>query len=115
MNFNFSFKAETHVTKHWNTTLLTQLIQRVKVLLLAKRNAKMARVHGQLVHRRGISRRWGKMADQLVAEEIERDPVIVSSSQLATQLAHIKSERIVEVVRRDGEVKDVATLSHESS
>jgi hypothetical protein len=46
MNFNSSFEAKAHVTVERYVTLFAQLIESVEVLLLAKRHAKVTRVHG---------------------------------------------------------------------
>src|ERR1035437_2521733 len=55
------------------------------------------------------------MADQLVTKKIQRDTVVVPTSQLATQLGHVKLQRFIEIEGRDGQVKNVAAFSHRSS
>ena len=55
------------------------------------------------------------MADQLVAEEVDRDAVGVAPGQLAAQCADVERLRLVQVVDRDGQMEDVAALSHETA
>ena len=54
------------------------------------------------------------MADQLVAEEIERDAVGVATRQLAAEGPDVELLGLIEVVDRDGQVEDVAAFPHEA-
>ncbi len=57
--------------------------------------------------------RFTEMTDQLVPEEVERYAVVVATSQLAAQLGDVELHRLIKVVGRDGEVKNVTVFSHD--
>ena len=48
------------------------------------------------------------MAHQLVAEEVERDAVVVAAGQVAAEPVDVEVVGLVEVAGRDGEVEDVS-------
>ena len=52
------------------------------------------------------------MADQLITEEVEGDPIGVPPRQLAPQLADVEVLGLFEVVRRYRQMKGVPTFSH---
>ena len=52
------------------------------------------------------------MADDLIAEEIERDAVIVAPRQLAAQLRHVEVEGRVEVGAGDRKVERIVAVAH---
>jgi hypothetical protein len=112
VHFDTTLETKADVGEEWHVALLTKLIELIKVALLAERDAEVPRVHGQLTHGHSLGRGLAEMTHQLVAEEVERYAVVVATSEFATQLGDVELDRLIEVVGRDGEVKDVVTLSH---
>ena len=55
------------------------------------------------------------MADQLVAEEVDRDAVGVPPGQLAAERADVERLCLIEVVDRDRQMEDVAALPHDTA
>ena len=58
----------------------------------------------------GLAR--GQVAHDLVAEEVQGDPVVVAPGELAAQLGDVEVLRRIQVVRGDGQVEDVGSGSH---
>ena len=52
------------------------------------------------------------MTDDLIAEKVEGDTVLVASSELATQLRDVEGYGLVKVVGRYGQMEDVSSFSH---
>ena len=78
-------------------------VQRLEVGRLAERHAEVPRV--QALRLGGLL--LGQVADDLVAEEVERDPVVVAAGELAAEPGHVEVLRLVEVAGRDGQVEGV--------
>jgi len=112
MDLDAPFEAQADLGEERNAALPTELIQLVKVTLLAKRHPKVARIHRQLTHRSPHSGRLTQVAYQLVTEEVEGHPVVVAPRKFAAQFRDVEINRLIEVVRRDGQVENVATFSH---
>jgi hypothetical protein len=113
VHFNSALESKTDVGEKRHIALLAELVELVKVSLLAKRHAEVAGVHGQLTHGHSLGRGPAQVTDQLVPEKVERYAVVVATSQLAPQLGDVELDGLVEVVGRDSEVKNVTTFSHD--
>src|SRR5690242_15038855 len=62
------------------------VVQRLEVGRFAEGDAEVPRVQARGPSRRGA---LGEVADQLVAEEVEGDPVVVAPGQLAAEQGHV--------------------------
>src|SRR5271169_2603855 len=72
---------------------------------LAKRDAEVPWVKARGVGVGGLS--IGEVADQLIAEEIQRYPVRVAAGELAAEHAHVEMLSRIEVVHGNGQVKNI--------
>ena len=76
----------------------------VEVVPVPERHAEVPGVQ----RRRRIDRlRARPVAHDLIAEEVERDPVVVAAGEVAAELPDVELEGLVEVAGRDGEMEDV--------
>src|ERR1700728_2006174 len=71
-------------------------VQRLEVRRLTERDAEVPRVKARRFLDRG--RALGEVADQLVAEEIQRYPVRIAAGELAAEHGHVEVLGRIEVL-----------------
>src|SRR5579863_2380725 len=102
-------EAGGHVPKELDLAQLREVVEQVEVPLIEERDAEVARVErDRPIARFGL----GQVADDLVAKEVERDPVWIRTRQLASELCDVEVPRVFQVRDRDREMEQV--VSHPS-
>src|ERR1700722_8496961 len=89
MDLDAPLETQADLGEEGDVALLAELIELIEITLLAKRHAKVARIHRQLTHWSSHGGCLTQVAHQLVAKEVEGDAVVVAPRQLAAQLGDI--------------------------
>ena len=79
----------------------------IVVLPGSEGHAEVARVH----LRRRVDAVRRQVTDHLVAEEVERDPVVIAPRQSAAEAVDVEGDRRVEVPAWDRQVEDVIRIA----
>jgi hypothetical protein len=107
MFLTFAGKPDHQLLKKAELVFLCVLERLIEFVTVDKRNPKMARIH----FRDKVDFVWIQMADNLVAEEVKGNPVMVPSAKAAAKL-FIKINCFIEVLAWNRKVEYFIRISH---
>jgi hypothetical protein len=102
MPFDFLLESLAHFDKQGDLAFHYQSVKQEKIVSILKGGAEMSWIESGF----GVDFCWRQMANQLPAEEVERHPVAVAAGQFESQTGIIKILRGVQVVARNGDMKN---------